>query len=98
MPLEVGPDWRFRGYKRYTVQELMVEVRVVRYWRPCYEAPGGQLVIAPLPPEVRSHFGPNLVRYLVSQHYQCRVTMPLLRQQLNDVGILTGISSFGGHG
>ena len=88
VPLEVGPGWRFRGYKRYTVQELMVEVRVVRYWRPCYQAPDGQLVIAPLPPEVRGHFGPNLMRYLVSQHYQCRVTMPLLRQQLNDVGIL----------
>src|SRR3954447_7948332 len=88
VPLEVGSGWRFRGYKRYTVQELIVEVRVVRYWRPCYQAPDGQLVIAPLPPEVRGHFGPNLMRYLVSQHYQCRVTMPLLRQQLNDIGIL----------
>ena len=28
------------------------------------------------------------MRYLLSQHYQCRVTMPLLHQQLQDVGIL----------
>ena len=48
----------------------------------------GRLVIAPLPPEVTSHFGANLVRFLLSQHYQCRVTMPLLHQQLQDVGIL----------
>jgi hypothetical protein len=27
------------------------------------------------------------VRYLLSQHYQCRVTMPLLRQQLEDFGL-----------
>jgi hypothetical protein len=47
-----------------------------------------KLVIAPLPPEVTGHFGANLVRYLLSQRYQCRVTMPLLRQQLQDFGIL----------
>ena len=40
------------------------------------------------PAEVSGHFGPNLVRYLLSQHYQCRVTMPLLRQQLQDIGRL----------
>jgi hypothetical protein len=28
------------------------------------------------------------VHYLLSQHYQCRVTMPLLHQQLQDLGIL----------
>src|SRR3954447_2667040 len=87
-PLAPQPGWRFKGFKFYTVQDLVVEARVVRYWRPCYRTPEGRLVIAPLPPEVTSHFGPNLVRYLLSQHYQCRVTMPLLRQQLNDVGIL----------
>jgi hypothetical protein len=60
----------------------------VRYWRPCYQTPEGKLVIAPLPPEVTGHFAANLVRSLLSQHYQCRVTMPLLHQQLQDVGIL----------
>jgi hypothetical protein len=50
--------------------------------------PEGKLVVAPLPPEVTGHFGANLVRFLLSQHYQCRVTMPLLHQQLQDVGIL----------
>ena len=88
VPLAPQPGWRFKGFKFYTVQDLVVETRVVRYWRPCYRTPEGRLVIAPLPPEVTGHFGANLVRYLLSQHYQCRVTMPLLRQQLQDVGIL----------
>ena len=73
IPLTPGPGWRFKGYKRYTVQDLVIEVRVVRYWRACYQTPDGQTVIAPLPAEVSGHFGPNLVRYLLSQHYQCRV-------------------------
>jgi hypothetical protein len=88
IPLTPEPGWRFKGYKRYTVQDLVIEVRVVRYWRACYQTPDGRTVIAPLPAEVTGHFGPNLVRYLLSQHYQCRVTMPLLRQQLRDVGLL----------
>jgi len=88
VPLAPQPGWRFKGFKFYTVQDLVVETRVVRYWRPCYRTPEGRLVIAPLPPEVTGHFGANLVRFLLSQHYQCRVTMPLLHQQLQDVGIL----------
>src|SRR3954464_15027111 len=82
------PGWRFKGFKVYTVQDLVIETRVVRYWRPCYRTPEGKLVVAPLPPGVTGHFGANLVRYLLSQHYQCRVTMPLLHQQLQDLGIL----------
>src|SRR3954464_7674525 len=88
VPLSPQPGWQFKGFKVYTVQDLVVETRVVRYWRPYYRTPEGRLVIAPLPPEVQGHFGPNLVRYLLSQHYQCRVTMPLLQHQLNDLGIL----------
>src|SRR5687768_6266823 len=88
VPLAPQPGWRFKGFKFYTVQDLVVETRVMRYWRPCYRTPEGKLIIAPLPPEVTGHFGPNLGRYLLSQHYQCRVTMPLLRQQLQDLGIL----------
>lgn len=88
VPFTPQPGWRFKGYKPYTVQDLVIEVRVIRYWRPCYQTPDGRVVVAPLPPEVQGHFGPNLVRYLLSQHYQCRVTMPLLGQQLSDFGLL----------
>src|SRR3954465_3197993 len=88
VPLAPQPGWRFKGFKFYTVQDLVVETRIVRYWRPCYRTPEGKLVIAPLPPEVTGHFAANLVRSLLSQHYQCRVTMPLLHQQLQDLGIL----------
>ena len=88
LPLLPEPGWRFKGYKLYTVQDLVIEVRTIRYWRPWYLTPEGKVVVAPLPPEVRGHYGPNLVRYLLSQHYQCRVTMPLLHQQVKDFGVL----------
>jgi hypothetical protein len=88
VPFTPEPAWRFKGYKPYTVQDLVIEVRTTRYWRPFYLTPEGKFVVAPLPKEVRGHFGANLLRYLLSQHYQCRVTMPLLRQQLEDFGML----------
>ena len=88
LPLQVEPGWRFKGYKRYTVQDLVIEVRVVRYWRACYQTPEGKVVIAPLPAEVSGHYGPNLRRFLLSLHYRCRVTMPLLHRQLQDFGLL----------
>ena len=50
LPLLPQPGWRFKGFKFYTVQDLVIETRVVRYWRPCYRTPEGKLVIAPLPP------------------------------------------------
>ena len=83
-PPQLG--WRFKGYKLYTVQDLVISVRTIRYLRPWYLTAEGNVVVAPLPPEIQGHFGPELVRFLLSQHYQCRVTMPLLHQQVQDFG------------
>src|SRR3954468_4717981 len=57
VPLSPQPGWRFKGFKVYTVQDLVVETRVVRYWRACYRTSEGKLVVAPLPPEVTGHVG-----------------------------------------
>ena len=45
VPLSPQPGWRFKGFKVYTVQDLVVETRVVRYWRPCYRTPEGGLAL-----------------------------------------------------
>lgn len=88
VPFPPQPGWRFKGYKLYTVQDLVISVRTIRYLRPWYLTAEGNVVVAPLPPEVQGHFGPELVRFLLSQHFQCRVTMPLLHQQVQDFGVL----------
>ena len=49
VPFTPEPGWRFKGYKPYTVQNLIIEVRVTRSWRPFYLTPEGKLVVAPLP-------------------------------------------------
>ena len=41
-----------------------------------------------LPSEYRyGHYGPLLVGYILYQHYQCRVTQPILHEQLREWGV-----------
>jgi hypothetical protein len=54
-----------------------------------YELPDGSSVLTPLPDEVLpgSHFGPNLIAYILNQYHHAHVTQPLLLAQLHDFGI-----------
>src|SRR5829696_6546316 len=74
----VPPGSRRKGYEPYTVQDLVLAPRVIRY---------GREIIAPLPPEVAGHFGPGIVRYVLMQHVQGQVTTGRLLVQLRALGI-----------
>jgi hypothetical protein len=78
-----------KGYEAYVVQELTIQVKATRYLRARYELPGGGSVLAPLPADVvpGSHFGPNLICYILDQYHHAHVTQPLLLEQLHDFGI-----------
>src|SRR5688572_1835752 len=76
------PGSRRKGYERYTVQDLMLSAQVIRYRRERWLAPDGREIVAPLPQEVTGHFGPGIVRYILMQHVQGRVTIERLLAQL----------------
>jgi hypothetical protein len=79
----------FKGYEEYVVQELVIEPRVILYRRERWQTPDGQTLIAPLPPGVLpgSHFGPDLICFIVHQYHHQHVTQPLLWEQLDQLGI-----------
>src|ERR671939_1184428 len=81
------PGSRRKGYQPYTVQDLVLAPRVVRYRRERWVTPDGRELVAPLPPEVAGHFGPGVVRYIVMQHVQGQVTVERLLAQLRALGI-----------
>jgi hypothetical protein len=82
------PDARFKGYACFLVQDLVLRPQVVRFKRECWRTPDGQTVTAPLPAEVRGHFGPSLRRFVLAQYHQGQVTVPRLVAQLRAIGIL----------
>ena len=81
------PGSRRKGYEPYTVQDLVLAPRVVRYRRERWVTPDGREVVAPLPPEVAGHFGPGIVRFVLMQHVQGQVTTERLLAQLRALGV-----------
>src|SRR5215217_507122 len=81
------PGSRRKGYEPYTVQDLVLAPRVIRYRRERWLTPDGREIIAPLPPEVAGHFGPGVVRFVLMQHVQAQVTTERLLVQLRALGI-----------
>ena len=78
---------RFKGYEDFVVQEIVLRARVIRYRRERWVTPDGRTVIAPLPPGVRGHVGPELRRFVLAQYHQGQVTVPRLLAQLQAIGV-----------
>jgi len=83
------PGSIFKGYEDFVVQELILQAQVIRYRRERWQSPDGQNLVAPLPDHVQnhSHFGPNLICFIIHQYHHQHVTQPLLMEQLLQVGI-----------
>lgn len=86
---DVPPEAVFKGYEDFVVQDLILKPRVIRYRRERWRTTDGQNVIAPLPADVRpgSHFGPDLICFILHQYHHQHVTQPLLLEQLHQLGI-----------
>jgi transposase IS66 family protein len=86
---DVPDDWVFKGYEDFFVQDLVLKPRVVRYRRERWLTPDGQNRVAPLPADVLpgSHFGPDLICFILHQYHHQHVTQPLLLEQLHQLGI-----------
>ncbi len=89
----------FKGHADFVVQELILRTETTCYRRERWRTIDGRHLLAELPNEVvpGSHFGPNLLGYILHQYHHQHVTQPLLLEQLRQLGIdisagqLTGI-------
>jgi hypothetical protein len=86
-PEQIPPGSVFRYYKDWVVQDLKMEPHNIRYRLKVYETPEGGFVMGKLPANYENrHYGPQLIRFILYQYYQCHVTQPLLLEQLHEMG------------
>jgi hypothetical protein len=86
---DVPAESVFKGYEDFVVQDLILKPRVIRYRREHWLTPEGQNLVAPFPADVLpgSHFGADLICFILHQYHHQHVTQPLLLEQLRQLGI-----------
>lgn len=87
-PTVIPEGAEFKGFRRYSVQDIIIRTNNTRYLRARYQLPDGSYILGELPPEIHGHYGPELIAYILEQYHSSRVTEPLLIAQLRARGVL----------
>ena len=77
----------FKGYEPFLVQDLVISASATCYRRERWVTPDGCTILAPLPPGINGHFGPELRRFVLMQYHQGQSTLPRLAALLRSVGV-----------
>jgi len=86
-PDNLPPGSYFKGYREFTVQDILITPHNTLYRLERWETPEGNPFEAQLPSDVKGHFGSSLKSYIIYQYHQCHVTEPLILEQLREFGI-----------
>lgn len=87
-PAFVPPDARFKGYRDFIVQGLVIKAHNIRYRLETWRTLDGTYLNGQLSASVQGHhFDPQLRSFILHQHNHCHVTQPLLLEQLRQWGV-----------
>lgn len=87
-PTHIPEGAVFKGYRPYTVQDIVFTSHNIQYLVARWRLPDGSYIDGELPEDIHGHYGPQLVSYILYQSHVCRVTEHLLLEQLHTVGVL----------
>ena len=87
-PENVPQEAVFKGLLKFDVQDIRIESCNTRYLLERWQLPDGTYLTGKTPANIRGHYGPELVAYILNQYHSCRVTEPLLLNHLREMGVL----------
>ena len=91
LPENIPEGAKFKGFNRYTVQEIVFRPNNIQYQLGRWQLLDGSYITGKLPKDVHRHYGSQLVSYILYQYHACRVTEHLLLDQLHTLGILISV-------
>jgi hypothetical protein len=86
-PDNIPAGSKFKGYKKFIEQEIILQPYNKLYKRGRWRTPEGDWLIAPLPEGVKGHFGPSLKQYILGLNYGMNVPQDLILERLWEFGI-----------
>ena len=87
-PENIPEGAEFKGFNRYTVQDIVIKPHNIQYQLARWMLPDGSYITGESPKHVQGHYGPQLIAYVLHQYHSCRVTENLLLNQLRTIGVL----------
>jgi hypothetical protein len=76
-----------KGYKYYTVYDIMIRANNIRYRRENWKTLDGKWIIAPLPAGITGHYGAALKQHILHLNYELNVPQHLILESITDLGI-----------
>jgi len=87
-PDHIPEGSKFKHYKNFVVQDIILKTYNTKYRLKVYVTPDGSTVRGVLPKYLQGkHFGGELICFCIYQHHHCGVTQPLLLEQLLEIGV-----------
>jgi hypothetical protein len=87
-PDNIPKDAVFKGYQKFTVQDIIFKTHNTQYQLARYQLPDGSYIRGELPKDIHGHYGPDLIAHILQQYHGCRVPEELLLKDLHFRGVL----------
>ena len=87
-PLDLPPDAKLHSSHEYVIQDIKINLINTKYIREIYKTSDGKYLYASLPKHLKGHYGSEVRRYILYQHYALHIPQNAILKQLQAIGLL----------